>query len=597
MIKKLVGVTLSAVLTASLVSGAALSAVAVDAPDELKEETNAAQLAQTQEVPAAEPEGQAEEGYAAYLFVHFVDTEETADKEQIYFSVSKNGTDWTTLNDSKPVLRSNVGEKGVRDPHIVRTADNKFRIVATDLSIFNRHGEWGEAQTGGSRNIIVWKSDSLTDWGEGKAVPVGTPDALDVWAPESVWDVDKEQYMVTWASIVGDREAKICHDWKYRIYRSYTTDFETFTEPEVYMERQDDIIDTTFYYNEANKMYYRFTKDESNNKKWVFMEQGAHLDGDFEAVATYSLDGKHYSKTTGVEGPTVYKLNGEDKWCLLLDNWTYKPYETDDITKGVFKTAGEFTFNGPRFRHGSVIPITQREYDALLAKYPNPQPEEPDKTTGECIFDLGFENDAPKATVGDYVVTPSGTFTYEQGKNGQAARFSWDNQTSLKIDGSLLAGRKNVTLRFLVKIYDTSRTSWFFFAAKNDNQMQDPPTYIGNFFKDGGTIASERFLNGRLPDSYNTGVPGNEWLSVTVVYYQGSTKLFVGSSLKNDSGNRGTTTTTASLPEILGATPSIFLGKATWGGGEYANILLERFSVYDYAMPDEEVARLAASEM
>ena len=57
---------------------------------------------------------------SAYLFVHFVDTQEDATREQIYFSVSKDGKTWTTLNNKQPYLTSNVGTQGVRDPYILR---------------------------------------------------------------------------------------------------------------------------------------------------------------------------------------------------------------------------------------------------------------------------------------------------------------------------------------------------------------------------------------------------------------------------------------------------------------------------------------------
>jgi len=49
------------------------------------------------------------------------------------------------------------------------------------------------------------------------------------------------------------------------------------------------------------------------------MEQYTDLDGVFEAVGTYTIDGKAGNSVTGYEGPTAYKINGENKWCLLLD--------------------------------------------------------------------------------------------------------------------------------------------------------------------------------------------------------------------------------------------------------------------------------------
>lgn len=61
-------------------------------------------------------------------------------------------------------------------------------------------------------------------------------------------------------------------------------------------------------------------------------------------------------------------MNGEDKWCLLLDYFSksqgYKPFVTSDITKGNFTAGTAFNFDGT-YRHGTVMPITAEEYDAL----------------------------------------------------------------------------------------------------------------------------------------------------------------------------------------------------------------------------------------
>lgn len=114
----------------------------------------------------------------AYMFVHFVGGERSADEEQVYFSVSKDGRKWDILNGGKKILTSTVGEKGVRDPYITRSPqNNKFYIIATDLSIYNRKQKvesktaWIQCQNilpdnpnPGSNKMVVWESDNLTDW-------------------------------------------------------------------------------------------------------------------------------------------------------------------------------------------------------------------------------------------------------------------------------------------------------------------------------------------------------------------------------------------------------------------------------------------------
>ena len=310
----------------------------------------------------------AEENMGAYLFVHFVGNESNANHEQIYFSVSENGTSWKTLNSGNPVLVSNDGEKGVRDPHILRGEDGKFFIVATDLSIYNRRGDsnrWSTCQTAGSKKIVIWESEDLVNWSEARLVEVADKNAGCTWAPESVYDAEKGQYMVFWASKVSDDGYK-----QQRIYRSYTSDFVNFTPAEVYIDNGYSTIDTTI--TNYNGVYYRFTKDEA--KSSITMMKSASLSSGWEDVGTYTINGAAGNSVTGYEGPTIYKLNGEDKWCLLLDYYSksqgYKPFVTNDITKGDFTSASDFTFDAT-YRHGTVMPITSEEYKALTEKYGN----------------------------------------------------------------------------------------------------------------------------------------------------------------------------------------------------------------------------------
>ena len=294
---------------------------------------------------------------SAYLFVHFVGSEKQATDEQIYFSTSTDGLNWSTLNNGSPFLTNTVSnENGVRDPYILRGEDNDYYIIATDLSIVNGNTKnWSTCQTKGSRNIIVWKSSDLKTWtcNTMEAMP---EDYGCVWAPEAIYDSEKGEYMVFWASKVkSDNYAK------QRIYYRYTKDFKTFTtEPQIYIERDHSMIDTTIVQDKG--VYYRFTKDESS--KYVFMEKCATLHGDWKEVATYN------HKETGFEGPTIYKRNNSEEWCLMLDNYSkggYKPFVTSNLKNGVFSNAGDIKFDGT-YRHGTVMPITQAEYESLTAE-------------------------------------------------------------------------------------------------------------------------------------------------------------------------------------------------------------------------------------
>lgn len=203
---------------------------------------------------------------AAYLFVHF--TGEEKNGEQIYFSVSQDGLHWKDLNDGNPVLFSQIGTCGVRDPFLVRHPQTgTVYLIATDLCIWNGNG-WKDAQEKGSRSIIVWKTEDLVHWTKGESHEIGIPEAGCVWAPEAVFDREKGEFLVFFASKVSG---------KHKIYAAYTKDFEEFSETFLYIEKEMDVIDTTIL--EDNGQYYRISKDETDKR--LVMEKSDSLTGEF----------------------------------------------------------------------------------------------------------------------------------------------------------------------------------------------------------------------------------------------------------------------------------------------------------------------------
>jgi hypothetical protein len=296
-------------------------------------------------------------GYDAYLFVHFVNpAENTADSEQVYFSVSKDGKNWFTLNNERPVLTSKLGEKGARDPFIVCSPNrDKFYIIATDLSIYH-HGDWSRAQKAGSQSIIVWESEDLVNWSDQRLVKIAPETAGCTWAPEAFYSEEKDEFLVYWASRTNFGADK------QRIFCARTKDFKTFSEPEVYIEEENDVIDTNII--EHNGSYFRFSKNEEVAN--ITLEVSDSLFGEFTVMNTNLVN------IYGMEGPACFKLKGEDKWCLLLDAYQkegkYVPYYTTDLHSGQF-TRGEDLNISVRAKHGGVIPITVDEYDALMKFY------------------------------------------------------------------------------------------------------------------------------------------------------------------------------------------------------------------------------------
>ena len=302
-----------------------------------------------------------------FLFVTF-NGEKTPLTEQIYFGLSKDGREWEALNQARPVLVSQLGEKGVRDPFILRSHDGKKSyLIATDLSI-NLNPVWKRAATAGSQSIMIWESADLVHWSEPRLVKIAADDAGCTWAPEAVYDEESGDYLVFWASANKRDEFA-----KFRIWAARTKDFVTFGAPFIYIERDHPVIDTSIV--RENGRYYRFTKDEK--QRTIFLEVSEKLSGPWREIPGFSL-----VNAEGYEGPACFQLDPASPgkpaiWCLLLDHFTkgagYKPYITHDLAGGQFTPATNIKFPF-RFRHGTVLPVTADEYARLKSTYPAASP-------------------------------------------------------------------------------------------------------------------------------------------------------------------------------------------------------------------------------
>lgn len=316
-----------------------------------------------------------EEPYKGYLFSYFIG-EGYENGEQIYFAISE-GNDplnWQELNDGQVVFTSQFGEKGLRDPFIIRSPEgDTFYLIATDLKIHG-NGNWDAAQSNGSRSIMVWESNDLIHWSEQRQVVIAPPEAGNTWAPEVFYDHQTGEYIVFWASKLYETNDERKHDNTYqKMMYAKTRDFYTFTEPEIYMDYGYSIIDTTMIEHDGE--IYRFTKDErghsasSPNGKFVFQEVGdSILDHNFKMIK----EGIGKGQISQGEGPIIFKSNTEEKWYMFIDEFGgrgYVPFETTDLSTGEWTISTNYNLPA-RPRHGSVLPITQSEYELLQKNIP-----------------------------------------------------------------------------------------------------------------------------------------------------------------------------------------------------------------------------------
>ena len=299
---------------------------------------------------------------SAYLFTHFTE-DKTGDQEYVWFSLSRDGLHWTDLGNDEPLLKSEFGTKGVRDPFIVYDEKlKKYFIIATDL--LTTSGNWYDFSHKGSRSLVVWESEDLINWSKERLVEVGIDKAGCVWAPEAVFCKEKDMWLVFFASCVREK-GQLHH--KQRIYGAFTKDFKKFTSTFKYIDAKTDVIDTNIVWD--NGWYYRFSKDETNKK--ITIERSKFLvDGEWE-----SLYSKTFANFFGLEGPECYYLDDINKWCLIADQYHthkgYTPFVCEDLSTGEFVQLTEEQFNmGKRKkRHGGVIKITDEQAEMLVKHF------------------------------------------------------------------------------------------------------------------------------------------------------------------------------------------------------------------------------------
>lgn len=303
----------------------------------------------------------------AYLMAYFR-PETEPDGEQIRFAVSEpdDPTRWTPIQGGDPILISDVGELGARDPFLVRDdKGGRVVIIATDLRV-HPTGDWGRATRWGSRSLVVWETTDLIQWSSARLVKVSGPDAGNTWAPKAFWSETRDCWLVIWASALYD-EAERSAGSHQRLMAAPTKDFRTFGPAEVYLDPGHDVIDATFLRD--GKDWYRFSANAHGKSEeighHIFIERGKALED--PAFAPLRVDVGRPELEHG-EGPAVFSAPGGNQWFLLIDEFGlrgYQLFDTDDLASGDWRHRPKAVLP-PNARHGSVIPISLDERTALL---------------------------------------------------------------------------------------------------------------------------------------------------------------------------------------------------------------------------------------
>jgi arabinoxylan arabinofuranohydrolase len=376
--------------------------------------------------------GPEEKDFAGYLFAYF--TGNDVEEEAVCYAISKDGYNYLALNNNQPVLNSKEisSTGGVRDPHILRAEDGKtFYMVLTDMT--SSKG-WDS-----NRAMVLLKSNDLIDWTSNviniQKKYAGQEDLKRVWAPQTIYDPAAGKYMVYWSMKHGDGPDIIYYAYANKGF----TDLEG--EPKVLFTPQNgkscidgDIVNKngTFY------MFYK-TEDDGN---------GIRLATTPSLASDKWIEQPGYKQQTKepVEGAGVFKLINSDTYILMYDMYMSGEYQfTESKDLNEFKVIDHISMNFHP-RHGSVIPITQREMKALTNKWGVPQGFEPPTQNSNPIL-KGYYADPDvlysEKTKRYYIYPTSDGFHEWSGSYFKA--FSSDNLKDWKDEGVILDLEKDVS--------------------------------------------------------------------------------------------------------------------------------------------------------
>ncbi|ETS81313.1 hypothetical protein PFICI_06315 [Pestalotiopsis fici W106-1] len=300
----------------------------------------------------------ADSSKVGYLAVYW----KTAD-ESVYFALSTNDDPlgFTELNGGNHIVSPTLGTGAVRDLSII-AGDGIWYILGTDLNIGETN--WSAAVANGSRAIVVWQSTDLVNWTDERLVTAEGPTAGCVWAPDAVWLPQYNEFFVHWASPLYD-EDDTSHTGTATpllIRGGITTDFTTIEDPGTYIDYSpSDTLDLSFL--------------QINETAFVRIHAGGGIDGIIAEVGYGGIWGD-WERPAGViaadyEGPYPFWDNEVDGKAWLLSDLVgggagLRAWESADPTSGVFdSTASALTY----MRHGSVLAVTQEQYDALTSAF------------------------------------------------------------------------------------------------------------------------------------------------------------------------------------------------------------------------------------
>ena len=184
-----------------------------------------------------------------------------------------------------------------------------------------------------------------------------------VWAPQTIYDKEAGKYMIYWSMQHGNGPDIIYYAYANKDF----TDIEGEPKPLFLPKNEKSCIDGDIIYKDG--IYHLFYKTEGNGNGIKKATSPSLISGQW----TESDDYKQQTKDA-VEGAGIFPLIGSDKYILMYDVYMKGKYQfTESVDLEHFKVIDHAISMDFHPRHGTVIPITQKELQRLFKAYGKPE--------------------------------------------------------------------------------------------------------------------------------------------------------------------------------------------------------------------------------
>ncbi|WP_289189154.1 glycosyl hydrolase family 32 [Xylanibacter rodentium] len=305
-----------------------------------------------------EPEKPIEATDGGYLFAHMTD----ANYGSIFYSISRDGYHWETLNDERTILPSYVGH-----PDICKGRDGVYYMISVKKNV-------GIPLLWSSTDLVTWKSTKLAKSIFNNITPLYGYKNEETYygAPKMYYDEPSDQYIITWHAGKTGNDGDADEWASKRTFYILTSDFKNFTEPKFLFDftgTDADMATIDVIIRRDGDIYYAILKDERTQEvapetgKTIRIAKSKNLTGPYDnpGPRITPLNPWHEAHTIV---PTV---NG-DGYFLYTEDYTRLQYDMFEA-KSLDGPWEERYFPGPKARHGCVIRINGTEYQAIIAKY------------------------------------------------------------------------------------------------------------------------------------------------------------------------------------------------------------------------------------